>query len=686
MPRNTAPAMDQIPYRLPLVIGATGHRDLRDQDIPALERTVADVIERVKCDYLRDRCWVSGVPALGRLCRQVRPSANHDTPIVVLSALAEGADRLIARVAMAKGAKLIVPLPMPAEEYRPDFIHDNGESTVAEFDGLLAQAVSKPVMPWVAGNSSNAVKTDLEKRALQYREAGLFIVRHCHLLIALWDGDENDAAVGGTAEIVTSKCDGIPFSLTASARASLDASEIGPVVHIRTPRSPARDGADVVNVDRWGTDFIKHYRGGSLQRRIHGIAKTAASLIGIHLPAEESPRAPREKRQLEAWEAFAAQTALTRRFNDEAASLKGSPQLADSLRRLFAGPEQVSGDESASGESAKRSLFQLAPQWGRLYQTADTLAQRWHDRFVRDWRGLFLLAFVAAVVFEVLTHIVFDKHVDWKLLGLYSFMFILVFTWFFYARWRQDQERFLDYRALAEALRVGIFWKLIGVALPGGLLHRAESRSSPEMFPVDSVADAYPIRQPRELDWVKTCLRTLELLELGTPPTEPVHQSETDRHLWARTLWVHGQLRFFHERVVRYDRRAEMLETHARALLILSIAFALALAILDSGLFDALPKWSHEDYPHRAFIFLIGIYPALAAVVAGYAERLALKAQVRHYDRMRVLFERAHDILQSEQLKSFQEAQALYAELGREAMNENAEWAAIYRQRPIQPP
>jgi hypothetical protein len=129
-----------------------------------------------------------------------------------------------------------------------------------------------------------------------------------------------------------------------------------------------------------------------------------------------------------------------------------------------------------------------------------------------------------------------------------------------------------------------------------------------------------------------------------------------------------------------------MLETHARALLILSIAFALALAILDSGLFDALPKWSHEDYPHRAFIFLIGIYPALAAVVAGYAERLALKAQVRHYDRMRVLFERAHDILQSEQLKSFQEAQALYAELGREAMNENAEWAAIYRQRPIQPP
>ncbi len=30
-------------------------------------------------------------------------------------------------------------------------------------------------------------------------------------------------------------------------------------------------------------------------------------------------------------------------------------------------------------------------------------------------------------------------------------------------------------------------------------------------------------------------------------------------------------------------------------------------------------------------------------------------------------------------------ARALYRELGMEAMRENAEWVAIYRQRPIQP-
>ena len=33
------------------------------------------------------------------------------------------------------------------------------------------------------------------------------------------------------------------------------------------------------------------------------------------------------------------------------------------------------------------------------------------------------------------------------------------------AAYRQDQERYLDYRALAEALRVAVYWKLLGIGL-----------------------------------------------------------------------------------------------------------------------------------------------------------------------------------------------------------------------------
>ena len=115
--------MEQAPARLPLVIGVTGHRDLRDQDVPELERQVAAVIAGLRRDYLDD---------------------EPTTPIIVLSALAEGADRLVARVALANGARLIAPLPMPPDEYRRDFEPGLKPGNMAEFDQLLAQAVAAP--------------------------------------------------------------------------------------------------------------------------------------------------------------------------------------------------------------------------------------------------------------------------------------------------------------------------------------------------------------------------------------------------------------------------------------------------------------------------------------------------------------------------------------------------------------
>src|SRR5258708_20873104 len=92
--------MQPLPDRLPLVIGVTGHRDLRDEDVPKLEAEVAAIIAGLRLDYLE---------------------GDSETPIIVLSALAEGADRLVARVALAQGARLLPPLPLPPQEYCRDF-------------------------------------------------------------------------------------------------------------------------------------------------------------------------------------------------------------------------------------------------------------------------------------------------------------------------------------------------------------------------------------------------------------------------------------------------------------------------------------------------------------------------------------------------------------------------------------
>src|SRR5262245_18932050 len=233
--------MDPLPDRLPLVIGVTGHRDLRDQDVPILERQVAGIIARLRHDYLH---------------------GDRETPIIVLSSLAEGADRLVVRVALAHGARLVAPMPMPIDEYRRDFEPRLKPGNAAEFDGLLAQALAAPVVPFTPGNSLAAIGADSAKREEQYRAVGLFIAQHANVLIALWDGDGATMHTGGTPEVVAFKRRGSPLDIRGSARASLDASEIGPVIHVVTPRQRETSAADAVSVRPWGQAVIRRGLGG----------------------------------------------------------------------------------------------------------------------------------------------------------------------------------------------------------------------------------------------------------------------------------------------------------------------------------------------------------------------------------------------------------------------------------------
>src|SRR5262249_23666438 len=150
---------------------------------------------------------------------------------------------------------------------------------------------------------------------------------------------------------------------------------------------------------------------------------------------------------------------------------------------------------------------------------------------------------------------------------------------------------------------------------------------------------------------------------------------DDDGDRWARTFWVDGQLAFFQRRGPEHDHRAEALESRSLILVMVSVLFA-ALLFLTDALFleptvhgsDQTGQWHHERWLHRAAIFLIGFLPSLAAVWTGYVERLAFKAQARQYDRMRVLFQRAQDLLKSSPAGDFPRIRVLYAELGKEAM------------------
>jgi hypothetical protein len=153
---------EPIPFRL--VVGVTGHRKLPDEKTAAL--------------------------AVHSALKQIREKlpAQPNTPVcfTVLSPLAEGADRLVASEILTheKDAQLEVVLPFDKDEYVKDF-----PGTRAEFESLLGR--SKRTKQLGGKNT----------REQRYTSVGRYVVDHCDVLIALWNG-QPAAGKGGTGEIV----------------------------------------------------------------------------------------------------------------------------------------------------------------------------------------------------------------------------------------------------------------------------------------------------------------------------------------------------------------------------------------------------------------------------------------------------------------------------------------------------
>ncbi len=202
--RMSARARERAPF--PLVIGVTGHRDLRDVDLPGLKRVISDLFRE-----LQGRC--------------------PHSPLQLLTPLAEGADRIAAESALACNVQIVVPLPMPEDIYKSDF---ETPGSIAEFDRLLAEARESFVLPPAEGNTLEKIRTGEGARVRQYGLLGAYIVRNSHALLALWDGVHSEKS-NGTSDVVGFKLHGVSEEFVPD-RTLFAPVESDPVWHIVTPR------------------------------------------------------------------------------------------------------------------------------------------------------------------------------------------------------------------------------------------------------------------------------------------------------------------------------------------------------------------------------------------------------------------------------------------------------------------
>jgi hypothetical protein len=641
--------------RLPLVIGITGHRDLHDRDVPLLEQTVASVIEALRRDFL---------------------AGDSETPVIVLSGLAEGADRVAARAALAAGAKLVAPLPMPLAEYRRDFEPGLKTGNITEFEELFAQAIAAPVMPLRIA-SVEALR-DSHRRADQYRALGIFIARHCHVLLALWDGNGQDVSPGGAAEVVALKRDGIPLGLAGSARECLEGSGIGPVIEILTPRMKHAHAAREVSVKPWGKEVIEQHD------RPHQSWRAAVETLAHSLAPGRKPRTvtlpPAQRREIESWQRFEALVGCNRQFNRDAEALlrrtDGARRMEESLVSLFEDGDAVGND----WPDARRRVAELAPLGLRFHAMADALAQERGSRLNANWKLLSACGLVGFVCFALVAQAASVASGGMVAVLLGGYFVCLVAALVLIVQAGRERHWHLVYRALAEALRVAVFWKLLGIT-PGYVQATSSGAHDAQVGggPAQEVADAGPIRGPGELAWVTVCLRTLEGLDKpqGTFP----HALDPIGHAIARRFWVLGQSARYGREASRQVQLADRHEACAAALI------ALSLLVLAPQELYLLLAGDRRGWLAQAIVVLIGLLPAMAAALIVYSGQWAFRAHARQCQRLHVLFERALDLLPVELDDETQErARSVYHQLGLAALSESAQRAALPARGPALPP
>ncbi|MGH8258335.1 MAG: hypothetical protein ACREUG_01440, partial [Steroidobacteraceae bacterium] len=272
---------------------------------------------------------------------------------------------------------------------------------------------------------------------------------------------------------------------------------------------------------------------------------------------------------------------------------------------------------------------------------ADRLAAHYQRITHRVLRLTLLLAAVMALTFELYAEVLPVRAIPAGYLACFALL-TLILIWH---RRLDAQARYLDYRALAEGLRVQFYWRLAGLN--------------------DSTSASYLRKQLDELRWIREALRASG----ATPPPSTAHPE------LALECWVQGQADYYSARARLHERRIERIERCSGVILGIGLLAAVSLVALWS-LLERLTIW------HHWVVLVMGFAPVAAALWEAYGERIGARTQANQFARFAAIFRRAERYIRRLEREpptaSRRESElTLLRELGREALIENADWVLL---------
>jgi hypothetical protein len=559
------------PTRVPIVIGVTGHRDLVDAEIEAIQVAFASMIRDVKQRY-------------------------PHTPLRLMSSLAEGADQIAAKTALDEGIPVQAVLPLPIEHYRKDYETDASKEA---FDNLCRRADVLQIP--LTDSEIAAANASSESRAIAYAKAGMFVSAHCHILLAIWDGVPSEK-VGGTAQIVYfhhyDRLAGIAETVPRTSLFLTD-DESDLVYHIHCSRRSSPGEAVSAVQAEWFTADAEQSRTAEIPNRYELIFER------------------------------------TNEFNHDIArrEARGQP-FTDSI-----------GDPPSTVSQAAANVV------ARLFRTADTLANHFQQQVSRSLGLIYVLAVLTALAFLVYSELDGFDTMIFVFLGLLLTGSLVTSI----AGKREWHRKYLEYRVLAEGLRVQYYWTVAGIHGDGH---------------TKFAYDNFLRQRDMELGWIRNVMRVA-----GVPGDTRKDDIDTVGMSFVVDHWIGqpeggGQLAYYRRKARQRHKANRLTQKLTLVCLWSGIAAACALAFVAGNSSDAVKN---------QLIILMGILPLVAGVAEAYTQRKANRELSKQYQFMERVFSNAHRRIN--EAGSDRERREVLLGLGEAALTEHAEWILTHRER-----
>lgn len=520
-----------------------------------------------------------------------------------MSPLAEGADQLVAEEALQLGIPVIVPMPMARNLYVRDF---DAVNVRENFDYLSSRAAEIYELPVTPGNTIESISEYGDARDQQYAQLGVFLSAHCHILLALWDGKENDK-LGGTGQVVRFHHDDVMPGYTPETTGSgliLADDESDLVFHIvcSRDREDGQPEASLKPGDYWWFSLD-----------------------------EDEPR---------------------------------SRTLPESHRRVFRFTSIFSKDALVHADSIRDGAWPLLDKdhhsflppglrdIDHIFRAADWLAIHYQVRTIFALQATHVLALLMGLMYIAYSDVFPERYF------LYAFLLFFVLATAIHVLGKRFSwhRKYLDYRTLAEGLRVQLYWAAAGVG-SGNKSKYAH--------------DNFLQTQDPDLGWIRNVMRVAGTECDASDYREPAGLKFTLRE------WLgdpeSGQLGYFrrkgYERVQRYRRTERMAQ----------LAFWIGFGVI--ALFIIMSA-ELEDLLRDPVVVLMGVMLLLVGVRQSYGVSVADAELIKQYKFMYGIFGNARKRIDA--TDNDDEKRRILRILGEAALGEHTQWILMHRERSLE--